>query len=489
MHALLGGLGQDLVVDVGDVADEVDVVAAGGQPAAQHVEVDRRAHVADVRLGLHGETADVDPRPALDEGDEVAHLARRGVVEPQSHRPSLGRTGRSPDFVATAADGSAIRVTPVTRGSGRVIVVACSDVPPPSPFPSSSPGPRLRAGPARGCHGPGRAAQARDPPGPADLVEQLRRAQVRQASRPEDGPRRRSRIAGAEAAHGRRSRLRGRAPGPRRGSARLRRHRAHPVLGGHDARPEPGRGRGARTRRRAGAPAPGTPSPTGHRANRPVAAPHLLRAGRRPRLRSTSTPGSRAGGVTSWQVRVTLLRPRGSSLARRPRARSGRSPPSTPPRPVRPRSPDPRPAPSSPCRRYSQMVHEGHYPQWGGGGEAWCSPTSTAMVLGYYGISPRARRDRGRPRRPVVDHAAKMVYDHGYDGTGNWAFNTAYAATLVAGDSYVTRLRDLREAEDHVAAGVPARHLDRLRPRRAHRGPDLGEQRPPARGRRLRGRR
>ena len=45
--------------------------------------------------------------------------------------------------------------------------------------------------------------------------------------------------------------------------------------------------------------------------------------------------------------------------------------------------------------------------------------------------------------------------DHGYDGTGNWAFNTAYAATLVGGDSYVTRMRDLREAEDHIAAGVP----------------------------------
>ena len=29
------------------------------------------------------------------------------------------------------------------------------------------------------------------------------------------------------------------------------------------------------------------------------------------------------------------------------------------------------------------------------------------------------------------------------------------AATLVGGDSYVTRLRDLREAEDYVAAGVP----------------------------------
>ena len=37
--ALLGGLDEDLVVDVGDVADQRDVVAASGQPAPQHVEV------------------------------------------------------------------------------------------------------------------------------------------------------------------------------------------------------------------------------------------------------------------------------------------------------------------------------------------------------------------------------------------------------------------------------------------------------------------
>ena len=45
----------------------------------------------------------------------------------------------------------------------------------------------------------------------------------------------------------------------------------------------------------------------------------------------------------------------------------------------------------SPCPRYSQMVHRGHYPQWGGGGQAWCSPTSTSMVLGYYDALPSKR--------------------------------------------------------------------------------------------------
>jgi hypothetical protein len=77
------------------------------------------------------------------------------------------------------------------------------------------------------------------------------------------------------------------------------------------------------------------------------------------------------------------------------------------------------------------------------------------MVLGYYGISPALTGIAAGHVDAVVDHTAKMVYDHGYDGTGNWAFNTAYAATLVAGDSYVTRMSGLREAEDFILDGVP----------------------------------
>ncbi len=161
-----------------------------------------------------------------------------------------------------------------------------------------------------------------------------------------------------------------------------------------------------------------------------------------------------ATSVTSWQVRVTLMRPRGSTLGvslERVGAVASADASAT-----RPTS---RPGPGAgtvlPVPSYSQMVHEGHYPQWGGGGEAWCSATSLAMVLGYYGIAPAPTGITPGHVDAVVDHTAKMVYDHGYDGTGNWAFNTAYAATLVAGDSYVTRMRDLREAEDYIVAGVP----------------------------------
>jgi hypothetical protein len=161
-----------------------------------------------------------------------------------------------------------------------------------------------------------------------------------------------------------------------------------------------------------------------------------------------------ASSIRAWQVRVTLLRPRGSSL---PVAleRVGAVAGATSPRTVPTSTPGPAAGTVLPVPAYSQMVHAGHYPQWGGGGEAWCSATSVAMVLGYYGVLPEPRGIAAGHVDAVVDHTAKMVYDHGYDGTGNWAFNTAYAATLVGGDSYVTRLRDLREAEDHIAAGVP----------------------------------
>jgi hypothetical protein len=158
--------------------------------------------------------------------------------------------------------------------------------------------------------------------------------------------------------------------------------------------------------------------------------------------------------ITSWQLRVTLLRPQGSSLGvGLERVGAVASLDAATPRPTS--RPGPGVGTVLPVPTLSQMVHSGHYPQWGGGGEAWCSATSTAMVLGYYGISPATTGITPGHVDAVVDHTAKMVYDHGYDGTGNWAFNTAYAATLVAGDSYVTRMRDLREAEDYIAAGVP----------------------------------
>lgn len=106
---------------------------------------------------------------------------------------------------------------------------------------------------------------------------------------------------------------------------------------------------------------------------------------------------------------------------------------------------------------YSQMVHSGHSPEYGGGGEAWCSPTSTSMVLGYYDALPGPGSYKwvgAGHTDPWVDQAARATYDAAYQGTGNWPFNTAYAASLT-GHAFVTRLESLRAAEKYVAAGIP----------------------------------
>jgi hypothetical protein len=107
--------------------------------------------------------------------------------------------------------------------------------------------------------------------------------------------------------------------------------------------------------------------------------------------------------------------------------------------------------------RYSQMVHSGHYPKWGGGGQAWCSPTSTSMVLSYYDALPPKSDYDWIPEdhvAPWVDHAARRTFDRRYDGTGNWPFNTAYAGTRTD-RAFVTRLRSLREAGLFIEAGIP----------------------------------
>ena len=91
----------------------------------------------------------------------------------------------------------------------------------------------------------------------------------------------------------------------------------------------------------------------------------------------------------------------------------------------------------------SQMV----YPD---GGEVWCSPTSTSMVLGYWSgggednVSCETR----------VRAAVAGTYDWIYDGHGNWPFNTAYAATQ-GYEGYVARFTSLEKVEEYVAAGVP----------------------------------
>lgn len=162
-------------------------------------------------------------------------------------------------------------------------------------------------------------------------------------------------------------------------------------------------------------------------------------------------------GVTSYQLRVTLVRRAGQKAS--PRIESVGAMASLLPAvsSVKTSKPGVARGVVLDVPTYSQMIHTGHSPEFGNGGEAWCSPTSTAMVLGYYDALPAPSAyswvPAGHPD-PWVDHVARMTYDYAYEGTGNWPFNTAYAATRVD-RAFVTRLRSLREAEVLVKAGIP----------------------------------
>jgi hypothetical protein len=110
-----------------------------------------------------------------------------------------------------------------------------------------------------------------------------------------------------------------------------------------------------------------------------------------------------------------------------------------------------------PVPAYAQNLHKGQFPQYGGGGESWCSPTSTEMVVEYWGKHPDKADMSWIPSEyvdPSVAYAARYTYDYSYDGTGNWPFNTAYAASLGL-RGHVTRLHSLNELEGYIARGIP----------------------------------
>ena len=91
---LLGfGLADDLVVDVGDVADEADREAAGAQVARDDVERDHHARVADVAEVVDRDAAAVHADLAGHERLERDLLARAGVVDSQRHRRALRDEG------------------------------------------------------------------------------------------------------------------------------------------------------------------------------------------------------------------------------------------------------------------------------------------------------------------------------------------------------------------------------------------------------------
>lgn len=166
-----------------------------------------------------------------------------------------------------------------------------------------------------------------------------------------------------------------------------------------------------------------------------------------------------ATGVTlaTYQLRVTLYRAAGSTAS--PTLRMvGAMSSAIPDRFGVPASPlGGAEGITLPVPLYSQDIHTGQYPQYDGGGEAWCSPTSTEMVVEYWGKHPSpAQLSWVDPSfaDPSVDVAARGTYDYDYQGAGNWPFNAAYAASYGL-DAHVTRLHSLDELESYIKRGIP----------------------------------
>jgi len=161
--------------------------------------------------------------------------------------------------------------------------------------------------------------------------------------------------------------------------------------------------------------------------------------------------------LTSYQLRVTLYRAAGGS-ATPTLSMLGAMTSAIPDRFTVPASPlGGAEGITLPVPQYSQNIHSGQYPQYDGGGEAWCSPTSTSMVVAYYGKQPTAAQMSWIDPSyadPQVDEAARGTYDYDYHGTGNWPFNNAYAATYGL-DAHVTRLHSLDELESYIRRGIP----------------------------------
>ncbi|PWK16482.1 C39 family peptidase [Tumebacillus permanentifrigoris] len=83
------------------------------------------------------------------------------------------------------------------------------------------------------------------------------------------------------------------------------------------------------------------------------------------------------------------------------------------------------------------------------GGEVWCSPTSTSMVMAYWAtVTGNAALNQ------TVPTVVNGVWDYTYNGGGNWPYNTNYAASFDL-QAKVARMSSLAEIEQWTKAGVP----------------------------------
>ena len=80
----------------------------------------------------------------------------------------------------------------------------------------------------------------------------------------------------------------------------------------------------------------------------------------------------------------------------------------------------------------------------------WCSPTTTSMLLAFWS------EKLNRPELDfAVPDAARAIHDTTWNGTGNWAFNMAFAGAQPGLRACVSRFNDVRELEEWIASGLP----------------------------------
>lgn len=97
------------------------------------------------------------------------------------------------------------------------------------------------------------------------------------------------------------------------------------------------------------------------------------------------------------------------------------------------------------------LISQYDYPD----GAGWCSPTAVHMVLAYWYaqlLDPRLAQFADGTTLPHLTVAG--IFDPGWEGTGNWSFNTAFAARFGL-RAYVTRFDTLEQVGRWTAAGVP----------------------------------
>jgi hypothetical protein len=83
-------------------------------------------------------------------------------------------------------------------------------------------------------------------------------------------------------------------------------------------------------------------------------------------------------------------------------------------------------------------------------GGVLCSPTTVSMIMTWWS------KELKRPELDQdVPDIVNEVYDANWHGTGNWTFNMAFAGAYDGMRAYVTRMSDVSELEDWIAAGLP----------------------------------